>query len=135
MNHKPYLIQFPKIGSPELGYISVAEVQKNIPFDIKRTFWTYYTPHHISRGRHAHYLTQQVLIAVNGIIKVTTETNGKQEEFLLDNPHIGVYIPPNSWHTMEYSHNAVQLVFASTLYEEADYIRDYKEFLKYYNEI
>jgi mannose-6-phosphate isomerase-like protein (cupin superfamily) len=129
----PNIIDFFKIGNSEIGYISVAEVQKNIPFEINRTFWTYYTPHHISRGRHAHYNTQQVLIAVNGIIKVTTETNGKQEEFMLDKPNLGLYIPPNSWHTMEYSHNAVQLVFASTLYDESDYIRDYQDFINYYN--
>jgi hypothetical protein len=36
MENKPYIIELEKIGSPSLGYITVAEYQKNIPFDIKR---------------------------------------------------------------------------------------------------
>ena len=132
MNNKPYLIDFPKIGSPELGYISVAEVEKNIPFKILRTFWTYFTPQNITRGRHAHFNTEQVLIALNGIIKVKIENNNIIEELILDTPNKGLYIPPSCWHIMEYSHDSVQLVFASTLYDEKDYIRDYSEYKKYY---
>ena len=28
---QPYIIEFPKLGSPDIGYISIAENQKNIP--------------------------------------------------------------------------------------------------------
>jgi hypothetical protein len=48
--------------------------------------------------------------------------------FVLDTPGKGVYVPPGAWHTMQYSHSAVQMVLASTLYEEKDYIRDYNDF-------
>ena len=33
--NKPHIIEFPKLGSSDIGYISVAENQKNIPFDVK----------------------------------------------------------------------------------------------------
>ena len=36
MGNKPYIIELEKIGSPSLGYITVAEYQKNVPFEIKR---------------------------------------------------------------------------------------------------
>ena len=36
--NKPHIIELEKIGSPSLGYITVAEFQKNIPFEIKRAF-------------------------------------------------------------------------------------------------
>ncbi|WP_345117122.1 FdtA/QdtA family cupin domain-containing protein [Hymenobacter algoricola] len=100
-----------------------------VPFEVKRTFWTYFTPESIVRGRHAHHATEQVLIAVAGRIIVTMELpDGAISTFVLESPHVGVYIPPNAWHTMQYSHTAVQLVFASTPYQESDYIRDYSMF-------
>jgi dTDP-4-dehydrorhamnose 3,5-epimerase-like enzyme len=126
---QPYLIEFPKIGEPAMGYISVAEGLKLIPFEIKRVFWTFQTPENILRGRHAHHTTAQVLVAVSGKITVNTETrDGVHCAFVLDTPYKGVYIPPDIWHTMQYSPGAVQVVFASTVYNEEDYIRSYDEF-------
>ena len=125
----PYLINFPKLGAPEIGYISVTEQQQLIPFDIQRIFWTYYTPESIVRGRHAHYSTEQVLIATAGRIIVTTElADGVIHTFRLEDPSVGLYVPPHVWHTMQYSHSAVQLALASVPYNEADYIRDYDDF-------
>ena len=128
---KPHIIEFKRIGEMATGYISVAEVEKEIPFKIERVFWTYFTPESIMRGTHAHHNTQQVLIAVAGIIKVNTELpDGTRHQFILDTPEKGVYIPPFAWHEMYYSHNAVQLVLASTKFHAEDYIRDYEQFKK-----
>ncbi|WP_022824007.1 sugar 3,4-ketoisomerase [Hymenobacter norwichensis] len=125
----PYLIEFPKVGASDIGFISIAEHPQQIPFEIKRTFWTYYTPESVLRGRHAHHRTEQVLVAVAGRIIVTTElANGEVELFRLEDPHVGLYIPPYVWHTMQYSHSAVQLVMASLPYNAQDYIRDHSEF-------
>lgn len=130
--NSPHIIRFPKLGESQIGFISVAENKPEnsvIPFEIKRVFWTYYTPESIVRGRHAHHQTEQVLVAAAGRIIVTTEDAfGKTEVFTLNDPNMGVYIPPNVWHTMQYSHTAIQLVFASTVYNEADYIRKYEDF-------
>lgn len=125
------LIHFNKIGKPSEGYLSVAELQDVIPFDVKRIFWTYFTPEDIIRGRHAHIETEMVLIAVAGKIEVNTEMpDGTRQNFILEKPDQGVYMPKMCWHTMKYSHNAVQLVLVSTPYVESDYIRDYEEFNK-----
>ncbi|GAC1376526.1 MAG: FdtA/QdtA family cupin domain-containing protein [Hymenobacter sp.] len=126
----PYLIQFPKLGAPDIGYISVGENGKApMPFAVQRVFWTYYTPESIVRGRHAHQRTEQVLVAAAGRITVTTElANGDIRIFRLEDPYMGLYVPPCAWHTMQYSHTAVQLVLASQPYSEADYIRDYEVF-------
>jgi mannose-6-phosphate isomerase-like protein (cupin superfamily) len=126
---QPYLIEFPKLGDSSIGFISVTEQLKTIPFEVKRTFWTYYTPESIVRGRHAHYQTEQVLVAVAGRIIVTTEMpDGTVSVHRLEDPHIGLYVPPHAWHTMQYSHSAVQVVFASHPYNEQDYIRHYDQF-------
>ncbi len=124
----PHIITFPKIGNSQLGYISVAE-KELLPFEIKRIYWTYYTPESVERGGHAHFNLEQVLVAMAGKIIISVELlNGIIQEFVLDNPYHGLYIPKNTWRTMKYTHNAVQMCIASMVYDENDYTRDYKEF-------
>jgi len=128
VNKAPYIINFPKIGESSLGYISIAE-KENLPFAPKRVYWTYFTPEDVKRGGHAHYELEQILMAVSGRVSVTIEeTNGVINEFVLDSPDKGLYIPKMCWRTMTYSHNAVQLCIASDEYTEEDYIRDYDTF-------
>ena len=131
MNRIPKLINFNKIGSPNLGYISVGENHENIPFEIKRVYWTYYTPQDVTRGGHAHYDLEQVIVAVSGTITFTTEDlQGNKSEFILDSPEKGLYIPKLIWRDIKFSHNAVLLCMASEKYIASDYIRDYKTFLE-----
>jgi dTDP-4-dehydrorhamnose 3,5-epimerase-like enzyme len=125
----PYLIYFPAAGSPDIGFITIAELKSALPFRVQRVFWTYDTPADVTRGRHGHRLTEQVLIALTGHITVDTETaHGHHAKFVLDNPSVGLYIPPSVWHTMRYSPDAVQLVLASTTYAESDYFREKADF-------
>jgi hypothetical protein len=131
MQENPYTIELTKLGDPSIGYLSVVDFQEILPFEPARIYWTYYTPESIVRGRHAHHQTEQIIIAVSGNILVNIETiNGELFTFKLDKPNLGVYIPPQAWHTMQYSHSAVQLIIASTKFDEADYIRDYADFEK-----
>jgi len=126
----PHLLTFSQIGDAGIGYLSVSEnAEPPLPFAVQRVFWTYYTPDNILRGRHAHRATEHVLLAVAGRIVVTTEqADGQLEVFRLESPHVGLYIPPHVWHTMQYSPGAVQLALASQPFEEADYIRELEEF-------
>lgn len=127
---EPYLIEFPKIGNSVQGYISLSE-KDNLPIDVKRVYWTYYTPEDVKRGHHAHHNLEQILFAVSGSVTINIETiNGEFFEFILDRPNIGVFIPVLGWHTMQYTHNAVQICLANNEYDEVDYIRDYDEFKK-----
>jgi WxcM-like, C-terminal len=129
LSDKPHLIDFQSIGTPELGYITVAENNKNVPFDIKRVYWTYYTPQSVKRGGHAHHNLYQVIFSVSAHITITTESlSGEKQTFLLDNPQIGLYIPKLYWRDIVFSHSAVLLCLASEPYEVDDYIRNYDEF-------
>ena len=131
IDKEPKLIEFSKLGDSKLGYITVAEYGNNIPFEIKRVYWTYYTPHDIVRGHHAHRKLEQVIYAVNGQIDFYLENkNGMKFEFKLDRPNLGLYIPSGYWRTIKLSHSAVLLCLASLKYDEEDYLRDYKDFLK-----
>lgn len=127
---KPRLIQFPAFGNPAEGYLSVSQFSTGMPFEVKRIFWTYHTPEAVTRGRHAHFETHMVLVAAAGRIIVDLEENdGTTSQHILETPTTGLYMPPMTWHVMKYSHNAIQIVFASTDYDEADYIREYGRFL------
>ncbi len=131
-NPTPYIIDFGKIVTDDKGALSVAE-NKNLPFNIKRIFWAYDLPNLVTRGYHAHRETTQILIALKGIIVVSLEdAYGNTFEFKLNQANKGLVIPPNYWHTMYYESDAVQLVMASHEYSETDYLRDYKDFVKYW---
>ncbi len=125
----PFIIKFPSIGSSTLGFISIAEVSRNISFDIKRVYWTYFTPNNVKRGGHAHKSLQQMIFAVSGTIEIKTENrNGENQTFLLDSPDKGLFIPALVWRDIKFSHNAVLLCLASEVYREEDYIRNYAVF-------
>ena len=64
----PCIIEFPKIGNSGLGYISVCE-KTTLPFVVKRIYWTYFTPEDVTRGGHAHYELEQILLAGNSVLK------------------------------------------------------------------
>jgi len=127
----PRLISFSSIGDSALGFITVGEGHKNVPFEIKRVYWTYFTPHNIQRGGHAHKQLEQMIFAVCGRIEFTVENlEGRKETFVLDSPDTGLYIPGLIWRDIRFSHNAVLLCLASEAYQEDDYIRDYNTFKK-----
>ena len=129
---KPHLIDIGKLGSSALGYISVAE---KLPFEIKRVYWTYYAPHDVIRGHHAHKELSQLIFALNGNIEFNIEDPfGENYTFLLSNPHEGIYIPKLCWRKIKFSHHAVLLCLASLDYDESDYIRTYEDFIKIKNE-
>lgn len=130
MYQQPQLISFPRIGKTLEGYISVAE-NDALPFEVKRVYWTYFTPESIKRGGHAHHHLEQILVAVAGKIIVTTQMPGEDEQrTILETADQGILLPKYCWHRMQYSHNAVQMCIANMAYEESDYIRDYEEFKK-----
>ena len=130
MHKTPSLINFPKIGNSSLGYISLAE-NETLPFEVKRIYWTYFTPEDVERGGHAHHDLEQILVAVAGKITVNTEMpGGIKNTFVLESPHQGLLIPKLCWREMKYTHNAVQMCIASIAYDERDYVRDYNEFKK-----
>lgn len=130
-NHKgPRLIEFPAIGTSDLGFITVAEHNINVPFEIKRVYWTYFTPNNVIRGGHAHKNLEQLIFAVSGIIEFATQDlHGNKSAFVLDKPQLGLYLPKLVWRDIKFSHSAVLLCLASEVYSEFDYIRDFNQFL------
>jgi acetyltransferase-like isoleucine patch superfamily enzyme/dTDP-4-dehydrorhamnose 3,5-epimerase-like enzyme len=112
------------------GDLVVGESQKEIPFNPMRFFFIYNVPNSRVRGEHAHKKCKEFLIAVQGSVNVTLDDGGKREEYALNNPNVGLFINAGVWTTQyKYSNNAILLVLTSHIYDNEDYIRDYREFI------
>lgn len=113
------------------GQLIALEEYKDIPFRIKRVYYMYNTEDGFVRGKHAHKQLEQILVCIHGCCKIRLDNGREQKVVLLERPYEGLYVPNNMWREMfDFSPDAVLLVLASELYDEADYIRDYDEFLK-----
>jgi len=111
------------------GNLSVGEFEKEIPFLPKRYFLVFGVPSAETRGEHAHIQCEQFLVAVKGSVSVVADDGVTREEFVLNQPHMGLYLPPMTWGIQyRYTPDAVLLVFASHYYDNDDYIRDYSDF-------
>lgn len=114
------------------GQLVALEVQKEISFDIKRVYYIYDTLEGVRRGFHAHRALKQLLLCVHGSCKILLDDGNEKEIVTLDKPYEGIFIANNIWREMyDFSPDAVLLVLASEVYDEADYIRDYDVFLEY----
>lgn len=95
----------------------------------------YDTKKDVRRGFHAHKSLKQILICVSGSCKILLDNGYEKEIVLLDNPSKGLMVESNMWREMfDFSDGAVLMVLASELYDEADYIRNYEDFLSYVKE-
>jgi len=123
------IYQFPLIADIR-GALTVGEFEKNIPFIPKRYFMVMDVPSAETRGEHAHHKCHQFLICVKGSCAVVADDGINRQEFLLDSPSKGIYLPPMIWGIQyKYSKDSVLLVFASDYYDSTDYIRDYQQFI------
>ncbi len=114
------------------GSLSVAEQFKEVPFEIKRCFWMYGVPEGQGRGGHAHKTLKQFVIALNGSFRITLDNGRKEESYILDSPDKGLLIDACLWAELyHFSTGAVCLVLASDLFDEADYLGTYGEFMDY----
>lgn len=123
------IIELPKISDPR-GNLSFIEGSRHIPFEIKRTFYMYDIAQDEERGGHAHNKLEQFIVAMSGKFDVVIDDGFQKKTFTLDNPHTGLYMPALTWCDLNnFSEGAVCMALVSDYYYEADYYRNYDEFL------
>lgn len=123
-------IDFQILGD-ERGSLVALEQGRLVPFDIKRIYYIYHTGVGVNRGFHAHRNLKQVAICVAGKFRMILDDGVSREEVWMDCPTKGLLIESMVWREMhDFSENCVLLVIASEHYDETDYIRDYKEFMR-----
>ena len=99
---------------------------------IKRAYYIFNNKKNITRGLHAHKELEQVLIAINGTCKILLDDGRCKKEILLNESSEGLFVKKMIWREMyDFSSDCILLVLASDFYKHEDYIRDYKEFLRF----
>ena len=128
MNTK--LIEINKILEKNGALTIIEENTNNFPFRISRVFHVH-ANNVTRRGKHAHKECSQLLICNFGKVEVECNDGIVVKKYLLDSSNYGLLIQPMIWSTQNYLvDNTILTVICSHLYEENDYIRDFKEYLK-----
>ena len=127
------VLQIPlMLGVDMRGKVAVAEHGRELPFVPRRVFAVYDVPSIQVRGEHAHRICEEFLVCVSGQVTVGVDDGKGRDEYVLDNPRIGLYIPARVWTVQyRYTDHAVLVVAASHSYDPDDYIRDYAKFLEF----
>ena len=122
------ILTFDIKGDP-LGYLIAFESNKNVPFEIKRTYYIYDIAVSDVRGKHAHKKLRQVLICARGKCTLLFDDNREKQKVELDRPNQGVVIDPMVWHEIyDFSPDCLLIGLASDFYDESDYLRNEGEF-------
>ena len=123
------VIELPKIVDSR-GNLTFVEGGNHIPFDIKRVYYLYDVPGGATRAAHGHRALHQLMICMSGAFDVTLDDGRHKQRFHLNRSYYGLYIPPMIWRDLDnFSTGAVCMVLASEIYDEADYFRNYEDFL------
>lgn len=128
---KPTLIHFKPLGD-DRGSLIAIEAEKYVPFSVRRVYYIFDTKVGVERGFHAHRVLNQVAVAVTGSCEMVLDDGESKTTVLLDSSEKGLIIGPGVWRVMKnFTPDCVLLVLADQHYDEADYIRDYGQFLQW----
>ena len=123
------IIELPVIHDPR-GNLTFIEGGRHLPFEIKRVYYLYDVPGGASRAGHGHKQLQQLVIAMSGSFDFVLDDGREKKRYHLNRSYYGLYIPPMIWRDIDnFSSGSVCMVLASEPYDEADYYRDYEDFL------
>lgn len=124
------IVELPKISDPR-GNLTFIEGGRHVPFDFQRMYYLYDVPGGAERGGHAHKALHQLIIAMSGSFDVLLDDGRNKKQFHLNRSYYGLYVCPLIWRELNnFSSGSVCVVLASNTYDEADYFRDYSEFLR-----
>jgi hypothetical protein len=111
------------------GRVNFLELGKALDFQPKRLFWLHHVAPGQWRGRHGHRESELLLIAVNGSCRAHLDDGSDKQAVMLDDPARALFIGTWVWHELtDFAPGTVVMVIASTLYDEAEYLRDYEVF-------
>lgn len=123
------VIELPRIPD-ERGNLTFLEGGRHIPFGIERVYWIYDVPGGEVRGGHAYRRLHEFIIALSGAFDIELDDGASRRIVSLNRPDRGLYVTPFVWRQVRnFSTNSVCLIAASAPYDEADYFRDYAEFV------
>jgi hypothetical protein len=124
------VVDLPKIHDPR-GNLTFVEGGAHVPFAIRRAYWIYAVPGGGKRGGHAFRELHELVVALSGSFDVALDDGAGETLVSLNRSYFGLLVPRMTWRRLEnFSTNAVCLVLASAVFDEADYIREYERFTR-----
>lgn len=124
------LLDLPRVHDPR-GNLTFIEGNRHVRFAIQRVYYLYDVPGGAERGGHAHKGLEQLIIAMSGSFDVVLDDGREKGRFHLNRSYFGLYVCPMIWREIDnFSSGSVCMVLASNLYDEEDYYRDYKDYLR-----
>jgi dTDP-4-dehydrorhamnose 3,5-epimerase-like enzyme len=116
-------------ASDPRGSVNFLEFGRVLDFEPKRIFWLHHVAAGQWRGRHGHREAKLLLVALSGSCCVHLDDGRVMEAVPLDDPARALYVAPWVWHELtDFMPTTAVMVVASSLYDEADYLRDYDAF-------
>ncbi len=120
-----------EIHPDERGKLTSLSSSKEIPFEIKRLYYTWDMPKEAIRGGHAHRNLDEVVICLHGFCDFVLDDGKETLTIHLDRPNKGIYIPAHLWRDFRnFSSDCVVILIASDYFHPEDHIKDYNEFLE-----
>ena len=127
MDIQPILLQ---THGDSRGMLVALEQERNVPFPIRRVYYLFATCTDVHRGMHAHRHLNQLAVAVRGSVTILLDDGTGPTEVTLDDPSKGLLLGSMVWRDLyDFSDDCVLMVLADQLYDPADYITNYDEFL------
>jgi len=128
------VMHLPKIHN-RAGNITPINGGIDVPFDIQRVYYLYDVPGGQGRGGHAHHKLQQFIVAAGGSFDVLLDDGINKRTISLNRPYYALHIVPGIWREISnFSSGSISMVLASHVYDEADYIRNYQDFISFKSE-
>lgn len=130
------VVRLRQINDHRDGTLCIMNGMQEIPFEIKRMYYiTQLNAESSIRGLHAHRKLEQVIFCLHGSFVLTLDDGRNKQAIHMNRSNLGITLGAGLWHAMEhFSADCVILVAASDYYCEADYIRNYEEFIRYIKE-
>lgn len=121
------------------GYLVSMEPGKDIPFEIRRSFYISGVVKNGKRAEHASLNSKFVFVALEGNIRISLSDGINSEEFIITKGNKALYVDVCTWIVADQfsSENAVLLVLSNTSYNKCLYENDYHSFIEHrekYNE-
>lgn len=116
-----------EFGEANLGSLLPIELNQ-LPFIPKRIFFVKDVPSGVTRGEHAHFKTQQLLVCLRGKIKVSLHDGKNLTSSILEENET-IFVDKMIWDSQEFlTYDSILLSLASTNYDKSDYIEDFDLF-------
>jgi hypothetical protein len=117
-------------STPVRGSLTVVESGIDLPFALSRIFYIYGTTKDSERGAHAHRETWQSFVAIRGRFCLELTNSRQLHTYEMNRADRVLHVPPMIWARLySFTEDAVCLVLASSLYDAADYIREWDHYL------